>query len=208
MSDNPKQAEMVRRAINAKTMDELEELYDDWADSYDEYLESLSYMAPTIGAQLLAEHLSNKNISILDVGCGTGLVGIQLAQHGYGQIDGIDLSEGMLALAKETGRYSVLTQGDINQPFPEILTEYDATISIGILGIHVGTAALDEMVRLTRRGGLVALSIRNPYYEPSGYQAHVQRMVNTGKIKLLAEMEKPYILNEGATAMYLVMERS
>ncbi|MEM7334468.1 MAG: hypothetical protein AAF490_20495, partial [Chloroflexota bacterium] len=84
---------------------------------------------------------------------------------------------------------------------------YGAVISIGILGIHVGTSALDEMLRLTRSGGIVVISVRNPYYEPSGYQAHVHSLVAAGEIKLLVESEKPYILDEGATAMYLVMER-
>lgn len=42
----------------------------------------------------------NKNLSILDVGCGTGRHTIELTKRGY-QVTGIDLSEAQLALAKE-----------------------------------------------------------------------------------------------------------
>ena len=52
----PKQAEMVTRAINAQTIPELESLYNDWANTYDAYVNGLSYIAPKIGAQLLATH--------------------------------------------------------------------------------------------------------------------------------------------------------
>ena len=202
---NPKQADMVRRAINAETTSELEELYDDWATTYDDYVGGLSYVAPPFAARLLAEHLSNKDSAILDVGCGTGLVGIELAQLGYSIIDGIDLSEGMLVIAKETDHYQNLAQADINLPFEQEPDQFDASISVGILGIHVTTNALDEMIRVTKSGGVISISIRNPYYEPSGYKAHIKSLVEQGVIKLLVESEKAYILDEGATAMYLVM---
>ncbi len=208
MSKTPKQAEMVRRAINAESTEELESLYDDWAETYDDYLEGISYVAPAIGAQLLADHLHNTNSKILDVGCGTGLVGIELVKRQFSLMDGVDLSEGMLALAKETSNYQLLCQGDINQTFPEALSDYDASISIGILGIHVGINALNEMVRLTRSGGVCVISVRTPYYEPSGYKSHIYELVKEQKIELLQEVEKPYILDEGAKAMYIVMKRS
>ena len=52
-----------------------------------------------------------RDISILDVGCGTGDIGIQLAKRGY-TIVGIDLSEEMVADAIESARQSELAHAD------------------------------------------------------------------------------------------------
>ncbi|MFN8206099.1 MAG: class I SAM-dependent methyltransferase [Bacteroidales bacterium] len=46
-----------------------------------------------------AEADSNKNTSILDIGCGTGRHSIELARRGY-RVTGLDLSESMLAVAR------------------------------------------------------------------------------------------------------------
>jgi len=45
----------------------------------------------------------NKQIKILDIGCGTGRHSIELAKRGY-QVTGIDLSESQLARAREKAR--------------------------------------------------------------------------------------------------------
>jgi len=53
---------------------------------------------------------------ILDAGCGTGLVGVALAERGARSIDGVDLSPGMIAKAKETGVYRRLAPADLSRP--------------------------------------------------------------------------------------------
>jgi cyclopropane fatty-acyl-phospholipid synthase-like methyltransferase len=46
-----------------------------------------------------------RGAEILDIGCGTGRHSIELAKRGY-RMTGIDLSEGMLSVARETARAS------------------------------------------------------------------------------------------------------
>lgn len=203
--ENPKQAEMVRRALNAETVSELESLYDDWAETYDAYLDGLSYVAPKLAAALFDRQGVAKTAVILDIACGTGLVGAELAQLGYTNLHGIDLSEGMLAIAKQTGQYQTLAQADISQPFSHESNSFDATICIGTLAIHVNTDPLDEMIRIAKPSGTILISIRNPHYEPSGYKAHLHALAEQGAIQLLIETEMDYILDEGATAVFVAM---
>ena len=62
-------------------------------------------------AHNLAIDISDRTVEILDAGCGTGLVGIALLRCGYRHIDGFDLSEGMVAKARQTGAYRSLIGG-------------------------------------------------------------------------------------------------
>ena len=58
--------------------------YDEWSDSYDICLDTWQYAAPRRCIDLMLKHSNNNNknvYTILDVGCGTGLVGTQLSQH-------------------------------------------------------------------------------------------------------------------------------
>jgi SAM-dependent methyltransferase len=50
-----------------------------------------------------AETGKNRNISILDIGCGTGRHSIELARRGY-RVTGLDLSESMLAVARSRAK--------------------------------------------------------------------------------------------------------
>ena len=55
---------------------------------------------------------------MLDVGCGTGLVGRALRARGYaGRIAGLDLSQASLEIAREGGAYDSLEQADLQQPW-------------------------------------------------------------------------------------------
>lgn len=56
---------------------------------YDRYVKWVEQHAP-----------SNQFPKLLDIGCGTGVLGLMLAKAGY-QVSGIDLSEDMLAIAAE-----------------------------------------------------------------------------------------------------------
>ncbi|MEA1906316.1 MAG: class I SAM-dependent methyltransferase [Euryarchaeota archaeon] len=49
---------------------------------------------------LLTRALGDEKLSVLDVGCGTGIITLPLAELGH-NVTGIDLSEGMLNIAKE-----------------------------------------------------------------------------------------------------------
>jgi predicted TPR repeat methyltransferase len=49
--------------------------------------------------------MNKEETNVLDIGCGTGVLGKRLTVLGFKHIDGLDASEGMLKLSKETGAY-------------------------------------------------------------------------------------------------------
>src|SRR5580765_3723500 len=81
------------------------ERYDQWAQTYDDDLEAWSYQAPSVVADTVVTRHPDAG-SLLDVGCGTGLVGRTLRARGFaGQILGLDISQASLELAQQSGAY-------------------------------------------------------------------------------------------------------
>ena len=79
--------------------------YRKWAADYDhQMLDELGYTSQTRIAQQLGEYLPDTASTVFDIGCGTGLSCVFLAEMGYTNLDGIDLSPDMVRVAK---RYCV-----------------------------------------------------------------------------------------------------
>ena len=129
-------------------------------------------------------HTKNSaELKIADVGCGTGLAGKSLADRGYNNIDGIDLSSEMIVKAAETGYYTRLHDGvNINQELEAKWNDvYDAVISLGVFTPgHVLPEALYQLIQLTRPGGWVLVSTRPEYYDTTEYQKISDNAVATG----------------------------
>ena len=101
--------------------EKIQMYYDEWAENYDRDVLNEEYIAPNYIAYYLQRitgdhdgevvNTRDRNIKILDAGCGTGLVGLALKEKGYKNIDGCDLSERMIDRAKERGAYNKLESG-------------------------------------------------------------------------------------------------
>lgn len=70
------------------------------------------WSAPGLCAGLLGEHLADRESEILDVGAGTGLVGLALRELGYSRVDGFDLSPERLDQARVKGAYRAIHLGN------------------------------------------------------------------------------------------------
>ena len=83
-----------------KTSEQLLKYYQDWTNNnkYNKDMVDWNYTAPQETVSVLKKYAFNKNLKILDAGCGTGLVGIELKKYGYLNIEGIDFSKNMLDL--------------------------------------------------------------------------------------------------------------
>jgi len=161
--------------IHAETLDvnkDKTELYKVWAPSYDAYVAGEDYAGPTVVAAALAEALSQKSgpFTILDAGCGTGLVGEELFKHFHKEavtLIGADISLDMMAIAKERD-YAETVQVDFNTP-----TKFDHTFdgivcSGTFISGHVhAEPALPDLVTSLRPGGILVATVRTSFYDDS-----------------------------------------
>ena len=144
-----------------KTSEELLKYYQDWADNnkYNKDMVDWNYTAPQETVSVLSKYALNKNLRILDAGCGTGLVGIELKKYGYSNIEGVDFSQSMLDLVPQ-GIYKKIEKIDLNKPLKFKDNIYDVLMCVGTFTYgHVKPKALDELIRITRNGGLICFTI-------------------------------------------------
>ena len=106
--------------------------YQKWADDYDNQMLEVDYVAPTVIAQLLCEHVSDKSAEILDVGCGKGFLLFELLKILPGlKVTGLDISEYAINNSKAEVK-PFLQIGDAKKlPFKD--NSFDLVISINTI---------------------------------------------------------------------------
>lgn len=155
------------------------DLFDEYADTFDEHLTgTLEYRVPQALHDLLSPHLPRA--TLLDLGCGTGLVGAQL-HHLVPVMDGVDISREMTAKAEHRGIYRHLRTGDLVTTMTTDMAlagPYDLITAGDVLGylgpLETTFAAVRQ--RLASEG-LFAFSVETidgtaPFIRASGRFAH------------------------------------
>lgn len=179
---------------DAKAPEEVAALYDGWADTYDAEMAQAGYRHPSVGLALLARHLPAGAGPVLDAGCGTGTLGAWLGILGYGPVEGLDISEGMLKVAARKGGYAALHRLALGGPLPFADGAFAAVISTGVFTTgHVGPEGLDELVRITRPGGVLVLTVKSTLWE-GGFAAHVAALADRVALR---EQTAPYVSMPG-----------
>jgi predicted TPR repeat methyltransferase/predicted negative regulator of RcsB-dependent stress response len=112
-------------------------LFDESAPLFEEsLLDNLNYRGH-LQLRELAERVwpgSRLGLRILDLGCGTGLVGTGFKDWALaGRLDGIDFSTGMLDEARKRGIYDNLFRGDIEQMLSRGGENYDLILAADTL---------------------------------------------------------------------------
>lgn len=140
-------------SISSSPENYVQELFDDYADSFDEHLiGKLQYKTPELIGNMVTKHTDpTKKYKILDLGCGTGLAGIYLENISEHMV-GVDLSEKMIKKAELRNIYDVLTVSGITQYFaahdfhPDIVISADVFVYIGDIAdvFHDVSATLED----------------------------------------------------------------
>lgn len=202
--------EWLNRAYSADGLPALRSLYDEWASSYDSDLakSDQDYVAPALSAATVAKYAGTlTSLKILDAGCGTGLVGAALANLGAKHIDGVDLSQGMLDVARKTNAYSGLETADLSKPLEKPTDAYDAVTCIGTLThAHVGPEVLSEFARVVKKDGWIVATVLDDIWEPIGYRAEIDKLVQDNKVKLISADSGDYRRGAGVSARMVVMQ--
>jgi len=175
-------ADFVDEAYHLENTEQTAEFYRKWARDYDrQMLELRGYTSPATIAEQLVRHLPQKHAAVLDIGCGTGLTCRLLAEQGYDHLDGIDLSQDMLNVARERGIYRKLLQADVNQPLALQTASYDGVISSGTFTHgHVGPQPLAEIFRVLKPGGVLACTVHQDLWQTMGFAERFAALVSDG----------------------------
>jgi predicted TPR repeat methyltransferase len=202
-----KQADVHVKILNAQSTDALISVYDDWAHRYEkELLDDWGYTSPQMAVTLLQRYYDIVGSTVLDAGCGTGLVGALLSRAGVSDLSGVDYSQGMLDKAQDKGVYHSLAKIDLNKEVPIASASYDAITCIGTFtSTHVVPEALRELVRLTRSGGVVVFTVRDDYWEATEFIDLIIELHSEGAVRVEEIRVEPYIHSEGSECRFVVL---
>ncbi|KAB2901708.1 MAG: tetratricopeptide repeat protein [Dokdonella sp.] len=176
--------------------DYIRKLFDDFAPRFESILvDGLAYGTPKLLAQFLAANGVTGAKQVLDLGCGTGLMGVELAAPGR-TIDGLDLSERMLAQARAKGIYRELHSAELLQFLRDTPRCWDLVLAVDVF-VYVAHlapvfAAVHQRLEV---GGHFAFSIE------CSDGADTQLLPRTGRYRHAPEQLARLLADAGFTAI-------
>jgi len=137
----------------------IERTFDAFANSFENILGRLKYCGPQLVQDFLAESgISAASLNMLDLGCGTGLVGEVLKPYAR-VLTGVDLSQSMLDQAFSKQLYRNLQKSDIADYLRTSCDKFDL---ITCMDTFIYLGRLDEVLALMHQnlnaGGMLLFS--------------------------------------------------
>lgn len=136
-----------------------------------------SFFVPALFAQWTEEVLDAASVgpgqAVLDVGCGTGVLARAARRRvgGGGRVVGLDPNAGMLEVARGAAPDIDWRSGTAEE-LPLERGEFDSVVSqFGLMFFADKARALNEMARVTRPGGRVAIAVWSTLEDNPGYRA-------------------------------------
>ena len=173
----------LEAAYAVETPDENRRLYAEWASNYEEtFVAAKAYRYHLHVADILVAHVRPAGPT-LDVGCGTGVVGVALRERGVSEIDGVDISPEMLEQAATKGVYRHLIEADLTIGMAVADDTYAAVTSAGTFTHgHLPPEPLRELIRVTMPGGRCAIGVNAAHFEALEFAAWLEAAVDEGLI--------------------------
>ena len=204
----PASKEFLNNAYDLDGHDDTVNYYDAWAESYDTELAANGYVTPRRCADALSRFAKNHDISVLDIGCGTGVSGKALADAGFVNISGCDVSPQMLAIARKTGVYQQTWLSAIDDPLPFDIGTYDAITAVGVIGTGAAPVSLlDTAISRLAPGGLFIVSLNDHALNKPEFPDAIATHVGKKDFSLLMREYGPHIPGKKLNADVFVIER-
>ncbi len=164
--------------------DYVENLFDNYAAKFESSLvDNLEYKIPRVIAEIIIKDSKFDLLgSIMDLGCGTGLFGVEIKQF-CEHLEGIDLSEKMLDEAMKKDIYNKLIKEDILAYLSNASLNFDYFVSTDVF-IYIGD--LSDIFRLiksrNKKGGKLVFSTEDYdgesfFLEQSGRYSHSKKYI-------------------------------
>lgn len=164
------------RVYGATDLNDLEQAYDQWADTYDEDVSRLGYLLRTVSTGYIGRHIPSDS-TVLDAGAGTGLIGSYLKAMEFRNLTAIDLSAGMLERARARNCYQELFRMALGKPLDLPTNSFDHGYAVGVFTEgHAPPESFDELIRVIRPGGFFVFSIRDDVYRQDGYRDRIESL--------------------------------
>lgn len=207
-------------AAPARVPDEcIKQLYERFSDFYDSNMcDELGYSGPENLTAAIEDIIDEReSLSMLDLGCGTGLAASKL-KHRTSRIRGVDLSPEMVAIARDRKIYDQLHVAEITEFLSgcdetfDLIVACDALIYFGDLSLVIAPA-----VKALNPDGVIAFSVEAAPAPPwsltdSGrYVHHVTHITEVAdSLGLDATYREAFLRMEYGTevmALYVTMTR-
>ena len=137
--------------------------FDTFASSFEAKLESLSYRAPALVENAIADAglPPDGRLAVLDAGCGTGLCGPLLRPYAS-RLVGVDLSAGMLDHARRKEVYTELVQSELTEYLAAQRQAFDIVVAADTL-VYFGDLRpfLAAAVGALRASGLLVFTVED-----------------------------------------------
>lgn len=170
--------------------------FDHMSVNYENIYLRLGYPDPMKVAEKCAKYaklrgLDKDKVRILDIGCGTGLIGKYLAQKGFKHIVGLDVSTMMLAKARSKGVYEQLVEHDLLDPesYPAHLKDsFDIVVASGLVNNNnLEEGVFEDMMRACVKKGLIIFAAKFSYIGEYWYDEWLAKFREESRLKHLEQ---------------------
>ena len=195
--------DFIRARYALESQDSIDTYYSAWASSYDAEVERQGYRTPQRCADALIP-FTGLDEPILDIGCGTGLLGAALREAGF-----TDVNNDMLDRAKSRGVYRATWVTDVTAPFPFSVGTYAAIAAVGVIGIGAAPAgllirALDALAS----GGHLVFSFNDAAFDTPEFAGAQEQAIATGRAVEVFRERGPHFAELDSYSTVFVLRRT